>query len=279
MCRRSLAISPHSERWKRQLSLKSGLIDLSDEAIFAWALDDGIVEWNTGSERLYGYSRSEALGRISHELLGTIHPESIDSVLSRLTRQHHWSGELRHHTRDGRQLLVESRQQLIEVGGRPLVLETNRDVTDRRRAEGERARLAAIVESSDDAIIGMDLEGTITAWNQAAERMYGYAAGEATGQSIRLVIPHDRQDDESVVLERIRGGEHVTHFETVRCRKDGTCFPVSLSLSPIRDEKGTVTGTSKIARDVTQRQRASQHAALLAEIGAVLADRSSMKPR
>jgi PAS domain S-box-containing protein len=254
-----------------QLSLKSALIDLTDEAIFAWDLYDGIVEWNTGSERLYGYSQNEALGRTSHELLRTVHPESTDRVLNRLTQHRQWSGELRHSTRDGRQIIVESRQQLIEVGGRPLVLETNRDITDRQRGEGDRARLAAIVESSDDAIIGMDLEGTITAWNQAAERMYGYAAAEVTGQSIRLVVPRDRHDEESAVLEGIVRGEHVKHFETVRCRKDGTCFPASLSVSPIRDEKGNVVGAAKIARDITERQRASQHAALLAEVGAVLA--------
>ena len=81
------------------------------------------------------------------------------------------------------------------------------------------------MESSDDAIIGMNLDGTITAWNQAAERMYGYAAGEAQGQSIRLVVPQERQDEESTVLDRIARGEHVKHFETVRCRKDGTAFP------------------------------------------------------
>jgi len=253
------------------LSLKSALIDASEEAIFAWDPDHGIVEWNMGSERLYGYSRNEAIGRVSHELLATIHPEPVTAILGRLAEHHQWSGELRHHTRDGRQLIVDSRQQLIQVDGRSLVLETNRDVTDRRRGEAERARLAAIVESSDDAIIGMDLDGTITAWNQAAERMYGYAAADATGQSIRLVVPQDRQNEESAVLERIARGEYVKHFETVRCRKDGTCFPASLSLSPIRDQAGRVTGAAKIARDITERQRASQHAALLAEIGVVLA--------
>jgi PAS domain S-box-containing protein len=253
------------------LSLKSALIDLSAEAIFAWDLERGIVEWNMGSERLYGYSRDESIGRVSHELLETIHPVSVNAILERLEEHRQWSGEVRHHTRDGRQLIIDSRQQLIQVGGRSLVLETNRDVTDRRRVEAERARLAAIVESSDDAIIGMDLDGTVTAWNQAAERMYGYAAAEATGQSIRLVVPPDRQNEESAVLDRIARGENVTHFETVRCRKDGTCFPASLSLSPIRDQAGRVTGAAKIARDITERQRASQHAALLAEIGAVVA--------
>jgi PAS domain S-box-containing protein len=253
------------------LSLKSALIDLSEEAIFAWDLEQGIVEWNMGSERLYGYSRDEAIGRVSHELLATIHPEPVNTILGRLAEHRQWSGELRHHTRDGGQLVVDSRQQLIHVDGRSLVLETNRDVTDRRRAEAERARLAAIVESSDDAIIGMDLDGTITAWNQAAEQMYGYAAAEATGHSIRLVVPHDRHNEESGVLDRIARGEHVKHFETIRCRKDGTCFAASLSLSPIRDQAGRVTGAAKIARDITERQRASQRAALLADIGAVLA--------
>jgi PAS domain S-box-containing protein len=254
-----------------ELSLKSALIDLTDEAIFAWHFADGIVVWNTGSERLYGYSRNEAVGRTSHELLRTLHPESIDRILNRLSQHRQWSGELRHSTRDGRRIIVESRQQLIEVAGRRLVLETNRDVGDRQRVESERARLAAIVESSDDAIIGMDLKGTITAWNHAAERMYGYAAAEVTGQSIRSVVPRDRQEEESAVLERIARGEHVKHFETVRCRKDGTSFPASLSLSPIRDEKGNVIGAAKIARDIAERQRASQHAALLADVGAVLA--------
>ena len=117
----------------------------------------------------------------------------------------------------------------------------------------------------------MDLEGTITAWNQAAERMYGYAAAGSPASRSVWWFPEERQDEESAVLDRIARGEHVKHFETVRCRKDGTRFPVSLSLSPIRDERGRVIGASKIARDITERQRASQHAALLAEVGAVLA--------
>jgi PAS domain S-box-containing protein len=253
------------------ISLKSLLLDLSEEAIFAWDLASGIVEWNAASERLYGYSREEAVGRISHELLATIHPEPIDSVLRRLSQQQHWAGELRHRARDGGEVVVDSRQQLIHVGGRSLILETNRDVRNRHPAEVARARLAAIVESSDDAIIGMTLDGTITAWNEAAERMYGYTREEAVAQPIRLLAPRDRPEEESVILERIARGEHVTHFETIRCRKDGSLFAASLSLSPIRDQAGAVIGASKIARDITERQRASQRAALLAEVGAVLA--------
>jgi len=131
-------------------------------------------------------------------------------------------------------------------------------------------RLAAIVESSDDGIIGMSLDGTISAWNRGAERMYGYGAAEALGQSIRLVIPEDRREEASEVLERIKLGERVEHFETLRCRKDGTRFPVSLMVSPILEDGGTVIGASKIARDISEQKRASQRAAFLAEVGAVL---------
>jgi len=103
-------------------------------------------------------------------------------------------------------------------------------------------RLAALVASSDDAIIGMGLDGTITAWNEAAERMYGYPAHEAIGQSIRLLVPEDRQREESEVLARIKQGERVEHFETTRCRKDGICFPVSLSMAQALRHKGPQVG-------------------------------------
>jgi PAS domain S-box-containing protein len=152
------------------------------------------------------------------------------------------------------------------------------DVTERKRIDSikEEAlatvrRLAAIVESSDDGILGMDLDGTITAWNHGAEQLYGYAATEAIGQSIRIVVPEDRQEEESEVLARITRGQRVDHFETIRCRKDGSRVPVSLSLSPIRDDGGNVIGASKIARDITERRRATQRSAFLSEVGAVLA--------
>lgn len=116
-------------------------------------------------------------------------------------------------------------------------------------------RLAAIVESSDDAIVAKDLNGVITSWNRAAARMFGYSADEAVGRSIRIIIPDDRQGEEDTILSRIRQGEAVDHFETIRRRKDGTTLPVSLTISPIRDERGVVIGASKIARDITARKR------------------------
>jgi PAS domain S-box-containing protein len=126
----------------------------------------------------------------------------------------------------------------------------------REGVDRDSARLAAIVQSSDDAIVSKDLNGIITSWNRAAERMFGYPAQEAIGQSIRLIIPDDHQHEEDTILDRIRHGESVQHFETIRCRKDRSCLPISVTISPIRDKEGTVIGASKIARDITERKRA-----------------------
>ena len=115
--------------------------------------------------------------------------------------------------------------------------------------------LAAIVESSDDAIVSKDLNGTITSWNRAAERMFGYSEFEAIGRSIRMLMPSERQQEEDEVFARMRAGEVVDQFETVRVRKDGSRIEVSLTLSPIRDADGAIVGVSKIARDVTDRKR------------------------
>src|ERR1051325_8249337 len=112
---------------------------------------------------------------------------------------------------------------------------------------------ARVVDSSDDAIVSKDLNGTIISWNRAAERMFGYTAAETVGKSIRLIIPADRQHEEDTVLATIRRGEAVTHFETIRQRKDGTLIPISLTVSPIYDDQGNVVGASKIARDISDK--------------------------
>ena len=139
------------------------------------------------------------------------------------------------------------------------------DVTGRKDADEASVRLAAIVQSSDDAIVGKSLSGIITSWNAAAERLFGYTAVEAIGRSIRMIIPADRQTEEDEVLARLQRGESIDHFETVRVRKDGALVDVSLSVSPIRNAAGQVIGASKIARDITERKRADAlHVELLA---------------
>lgn len=125
------------------------------------------------------------------------------------------------------------------------------------------AFLAAIVESSDDAIISKSLQGIITTWNLSAERLFGYSADEAVGRPITMLIPEDRLDEEPAILARINAGERVDHFETVRRRKDGTLIDISLRISPIRAGDGTIIGASKIARDISERKRAAEHQDML----------------
>ncbi len=133
-----------------------------------------------------------------------------------------------------------------------------RDVGDRRAAEESRARLAAIVESSDDAIIGKDLQGRITSWNKGAERIFGYTKNEMLGELILRLIPPDRLNEEEEILEHLRRGGRMDHFETVRISKDGHKIPVSLTISPIKDAAGNVIGASKIARDITRRKQTDE---------------------
>ena len=137
------------------------------------------------------------------------------------------------------------------------------DITGRKRAEEARARLAALVEFSEDAIISKDLNGVITSWNQGAERLFGYTEQEAIGQPVTMLIPPDHADEEPAILERIRQGEAIQHYETIRRRKDGSLLDISLTISPIRNSQGEIIGASKIARDVTKSKRSEKE---LAEI-------------
>ena len=130
------------------------------------------------------------------------------------------------------------------------------DITDRKRAEQATLLLAAIVESSHDAIVSKRLNGVITSWNKGAERLFGYAAEEAVGQNIMLIIPPDRRDEERAIVERLMRGERVDHFDTVRMRKDGSMLDVALTISPMKDAAGAIVGASKLARDITERKRA-----------------------
>jgi PAS domain S-box-containing protein len=127
---------------------------------------------------------------------------------------------------------------------------------EQAKAEETRARLVAIVESSDDAIISKDLNGIITSWNLGAQRLFGYEANEVIGRSVTILLPADRLNEEPSIIDRIRRGQRIEHYETVRCRKDGTLLDISLSVSPIINEEGKVVGASKIARDITERRRA-----------------------
>ena len=137
------------------------------------------------------------------------------------------------------------------------------DVTDRKLAEGFAQRIAALVESSDDAILSKDLNGTILSWNEGATRIFGYTANEVVGQSVTILIPPERLEEEPGILSRIARGERIDHYETIRRRKDGTLIDISLTVSPIKDGNGRIIGASKIARDISDRKRVEEQKNLL----------------
>jgi len=159
-----------------------------------------------------------------------------------------------------------SRSWMLFAGrdlGDGTIVEFAVDIGTRKHAEETAQRLAAIIESSDDAILSMDLTGTITSWNQGAERLYGYRAEEVIGQPVTILIPEDRQDEETGILERTGRAERIEHFETIRQRKDGRQVAVSLTVSPVKDSYGRIVGASKIARDITDRKRLEEQQALV----------------
>jgi two-component system CheB/CheR fusion protein len=137
------------------------------------------------------------------------------------------------------------------------------DISEFERAHQYEQQLAAIVESSDDAIIGKDLNGIIASWNHGAEKLFGYSAQEAIGKSITMLIPPDNKDEETEILSRIRRGERIYHYEAIRQRKDGSLVDISLTVSPIKNSKGTIIGASKIARDITERKKLQQQQKIL----------------
>jgi PAS domain S-box-containing protein len=233
-----------------------------DTGLFDCDLMTGAVHFSRGYKRQLGYQEEEFADDL-RELEIRLHPEDRERVTQSLHMYLADPGpfyqsqcRVRHKDGDYRSMLV--RMELIgDVSGRPgRLLGCQLDLTERNRAEEDRARLAAIVQSSDDAIVGKTLSGIVTSWNEGACRLFGYTAEEMVGEPLLRLIPPDRLDEEPTILARLRRGEHVEHFETVRRHKDGSLVDVSVSISPIRDASGRIVGASKIARDVGGRKRA-----------------------
>lgn len=238
---------------QRVSSLEAQTVGLGLAQVMTRSFPGEIRYWSRGMERLYGYTAADAMGRISHQLLRTEFPISLQAVDNELLQRSAWTGELRHRHRDGHEIVVISHQSLVHhLGAQPaLVTEVNNDITGEWRGREARLYLASIVESSDDAIIGKTLEGIVTTWNQAAERMFGYLADEIIGRPISVLFPPEREHEETMILARMRRGERLHHLETVRRRKDGVDIDVSVTVSPILNSAGHVIGASKIVRDIT----------------------------
>ena len=206
---------------------------------------------------MFGLSRDETQG-ISIRKLGNNEWETSqvwESVETTLSGPSEFQAvEIDRELPTGKRTLVLDARRFAGAGDSLIVL-TFHDVTERKQADRTTSLLAAIVDSSDDAVVSKKLDGTITSWNQSAERLFGYNAQEAIGQHITLIVPWERRSEEEDILRRLARGERVEHFETVRRRKDGTYLDVSLTISPIRDAVGRVVGASKVGRDISERKR------------------------
>jgi PAS domain S-box-containing protein len=208
--------------------------------------------------RFFGFDRERVLGT---NYVPIVHPDDLEAVNARVAELSPARPvvfiENRVFRADGAVRWTEwTNRALFDSAGRIAEFQSaGRDVTERKQAEQDAARLAAIVANADSAIFGMTLDGTLTSWNRSAERMFGYTAEEAIGRPIGLVIPPDRRHEGTEILARIRRGETVKHFETERVARDGRRVPVSLTVSPIRDGSGRLIGISKICRDISERLR------------------------
>jgi PAS domain S-box-containing protein len=241
-----------SEKAQRRLA---AIIEFSEDAIASKDLNGIITSWNKSAERLFGYTAEEIIGQpvtliIPPELHGD-EPKILQKIRAGERLEHFET--VRVH-KNGQRINVSLTVSPIKdskgnvVGAAKIV----RDITRHKKLEEAALRLAAIVESSDDAIASKDLNGFITSWNRSAEKLFGYKAEEIVGKHVTLIIPPELHHDEDMILSKIRRGEKIDHFETIRLHKNGERIEVSLTISPVKDDDGRVIGAAKIVRNITE---------------------------
>ncbi len=275
-------ISPPSAKTMPDAILSSDLLEAIPDAIVAVNREGTILQINSQVQELFGYERDDLIGAKVEMLV----PDRLRSE-----HRHHRAGfaehpktrrmgadlELYGRRKNGVEFPVEISLSPVQVEGKSVVLSAIRDISDRKRIEQElrrvseemhrqtverlgeyRARLAAIIDSSEDAILAKTLDGTITAWNKGAERIYGYAPEEIIGKSISTLVPADRPGEIPEIMRKIGRGESIEHYESVRVTKDGRHLNVSIAVSPLRDASGEIVGASAIARDITEQRKAEE---------------------
>ncbi len=241
---------------------KAAILKSSLDCIISFDADGKITEFNPAAERMFGYSQADVLGR---EMVELIIPETLRETHRRGLQLYNATNatgptigrrmELMAMRSDGSEVPVEIGISRIMIGREPVFTAFLRDITHRKDTERITGELAAVVANSNDAIIACTLDGLIRSWNVGAERIYGYAADEAVGRPLHMLLPPDRLDEFPRILTAVKRGESLADYETVRLRKDGKKISVSLTDSPMRGDEGKVTGLSSIARDITERKR------------------------
>jgi PAS domain S-box-containing protein len=263
------------KRLVEELEQTGQLMDLAHDAIIVREpITSAVTYWNREATKIYGYSAHEANGRVSHDLLATEFPQSREAVDDALLAQGRWEGELWHTRRDGQQILVSSRQALVRGGqDEPMaVIELNADITERKQAEralraGER-RLRGLIESAPDAMVIVDDAGAIVLVNRPAEELFGYPRAGLIGRPVDMLLPEERRQrhvgHREQFMARPRARPMGAALELHALRKDGTSFPVEVSLGPVQTEEGTLV--SAAIRDITARVQAEGELRLRAEI-------------
>lgn len=255
----------HNHHITEAAAYLAAVIDSSHDAIITKDLSGIIQTWNKSAERMFGYSAEEAVNQPIFLIIPPdLHAEEA-SILARLrSGEPIETYETVRRSKDGRLIDVALTVSPVRDANGTLIAASKiiRDITERKQANRTIAQvqglLSLIVASSDDAILSKDLNGTITSWNRGAERMFGYTAEEMIGSSILRIIPPDRHSEEAAILSKLRRGERIDHYETVRRKKDGRLFDISITVSPLTDEGGNVVGASKIARDISEQKRAQR---------------------
>lgn len=243
-----MALSDSEDRFRVLANTAPAILWITEPDATCSFISQGWVDYT-------GQTEKEALG---FGWLDVVHPEDREHT-QRILREassqgREFSLDFRVRRADGefRWALTSGRPRFNAGGGFAGYGGSVIDIHERKQAALTYSLLSAIVESSDDAIVSKDLNGVITSWNQSAERLFGYTASEAIGQSIVMLIPPERQDEEPGILARLRRGERVEHFQTIRVRKDGSRLNISLTVSPVKDGDGRIVGASKVARDITE---------------------------
>lgn len=246
----------------------SAIVQSFEDAIISKRLDGTITSWNPAAEVIFGYTAEEAVGKNITLIIPDELFDEEESIISRVRageRVDHY--ETTRKRKNGERVSIALTVSPIkdENGNVIGVSKIARDITEQKTGEQRQSILAAIIDSSDDGIVSKNLDGIITSWNPGAEKIFGFTEKDAVGRHISLIIPERLLEEETHIITQIRAGQRINHFETVRMRKDGREINVSITVSPIKDKYGKITGASKIARDITDKVEMENQRKVLTE--------------